>query len=182
MTESKNISLYITACEKSGESEAAKKLAETAFHRLYGRPATLTHHGNGKPCFEGEDGIFVSISHGDGLSAVAIAECEIGVDTELMKGDPDRLMRIAKRYFASDEAEYTEASPIPRFYEIWCKKESYVKFTGKGIASGLSKFSVLCGDGIEENVRFFHHIYENRMLALCAEAEFQGELQYIEIN
>ena len=182
MANTKGISLCVTACNKENESDTAKKLAEVAFARLYGRSATLSHHENGKPCFVGEDAIFVSISHGDGICAAAISTSEVGVDTELMKGNSDRLLRIAKRYFSHDEAVYTEACPIPRFYEVWCKKESYVKFTGKGIASGLAKFSVLTGEGIPENVRFFHLIYENRMLAVCSEAEFQGEPQYIEIT
>ncbi len=182
MENKKNISLYITACEKANESEAAKKLAEEGFRRLYGRHTGIAHFENGKPYFDGENSIFVSLSHGDGMCVAAISEYEIGIDTELMKGTPDRLLRIAKRYFTPDEAEYAEAEPIPRFYEIWCKKESYVKFTGKGIASGLSKFSVLTGDGISEDIRFSHLIYENRMLAICSEARFDGELQYIEIN
>lgn len=182
MEKKKNIFLYITDCGRVSESAGAKKLAEAAFQRLYGRSATLTHHGNGKPYFEGEDGIFVSLSHGDGICVAAISDGEVGVDTELMKGGDERLLSIAKRYFAPDEAEYAGIEPIPRFYEIWCKKESYVKFTGKGISSGLSNFSVLSRYGISENIRFFHTIYGDRMLALCSEAEFCGEPEYIKIN
>ncbi len=182
MKEKKDVFLCITACEKANESEKAKELAEGTFRRVYGRDAKITHHDSGKPRFEGENGIFVSLSHGDGLCAAAISESEIGVDTELMKGNSDRLLEIARRYFTKDEIEYTEAKPVPRFYEIWCKKESYVKYTGKGISSGLSKFSVLNGGGIPDNVRFFHLIYENHMLALCSEAEFDGKVEYIKIK
>lgn len=179
--EKRKIYLYITHCGGDSESQRAKKLAEAAFSRLYGRTAALAHHENGKPYFEGEK-TCVSLSHGDGVCVAAISDCEVGVDTERIKGDGERLTAIARRYFAPDEAEYTAAEPIPRFYEIWCKKESYVKLTGKGISSGLSKFSVLNGEGIAENVRFSHLIYEDRMLALCSEAEPFGEPEYIEIN
>lgn len=137
------VKLYFGACTKDTEHEAARELAESAFRELFGRQAILTHDASGKPRFEGEDAVFVSISHTDGCCLAVISDSEVGGDIELMKGGGERLMRLARRYFTVAEADYVSLSPDLRFYEVWCKKESYVKFTGEGLSRRLDSFSVL---------------------------------------
>ena len=87
-------------------------------------------------------GAYLSISHSCGVCAVAVADEPVGLDIELNEREPERLMKLAKRFFSSDEAEYVKPDPARRFYEIWCKKESYVKYTGEGFSREFPGFSV----------------------------------------
>ena len=112
---------------------------------LYNSPRgdILRYAESGKPYVGVGSGMFVSISHSHGLCAVAVSDSEIGIDIEYI--DPnrpyERLKRLAKRFFATDELEYAAADLTERFFEVWCAKESYVKYTGDGL-SGLGSFSI----------------------------------------
>ena len=45
-----------------------------------------------------------------------------------------RYVNMAKRFFHEKEADYVqEKAPYQRFFRVWAAKESYVKYTGKGI-------------------------------------------------
>lgn len=54
-------------------------------------------------------------------------------------------MKMAKRFFTVEEAEFINKSTDRNsaFFEIWTKKESFVKAVGKGLAIPLNSFSVL---------------------------------------
>jgi phosphopantetheinyl transferase len=75
---------------------------------------------------------------------------------------PERLVKIAKRFFAPEEAEMLLPDPTGAFFPIWTKKEAYVKWTGRGLAEGLSSFSVF---GLPERI-----VCENVTLAGAEDA------------
>lgn len=117
---------------------------------LFSRGDILRYAESGKPYVGVGSGMYVSISHSHGLCAVAVSDSEIGVDIEYI--DPsrstERLKRLAARFFSADELAYIKAEAdagdavLPeRFFEVWCAKESYVKYTGDGL-SGLGGFSI----------------------------------------
>ncbi len=168
------INLYISSCTKNNEHVVARQLAEGAVNKLFGREATLSHDERGKPYFSGEDKIFVSISHSEGRCMAVISDSQIGGDIEYMKGGEERLLRLADRYFCPDEVEYVRPDPCRRFYEIWCKKESYIKYTGEGFSRRLDSFSVLNMDGVNFSVCD----KDGYMIAVCSEdkAEFSLDL------
>ncbi len=58
-----------------------------------------------------------------------------------LEPSPTRGLRIAERFFAPNEIRYIKGGGD--FYEIWTRKEAYVKYTGRGIAQGLDTFSVV---------------------------------------
>lgn len=118
---------------------------------LYNSPDDVLRYAeSGKPYVGVGSGMYVSISHSHGLCAAAVSDSEIGVDIEYI--DPsrstERLNRLAERFFSADELAYIKAEAdagdavLPeRFFEVWCAKESYVKYTGAGL-SGLGGFSI----------------------------------------
>ncbi len=157
------IKLYLTACTKATEHEVGHALAEYALFDAYKKHNTLTHDERGKPYFEGEAGVFVSISHSGERCLAAISDGEIGADIEYIKGDTARLIRLAERYFSPSEAEYVKAAPMERFYEIWCAKESYIKYTGEGFSRPMSTFSVY-----DVGMCFSHFNMDGYAFCICA--------------
>ncbi len=164
------VRLYVAKCAKDSEHETGKKLAEHAFFEVFKKHEPLSHAESGKPCFKGSENTFISISHSDGLCLAALSDSEIGVDAERMTGDTLRLIKLAKRFFTPGEAEYVKEAPEKRFFEIWCKKESYMKYTGKGFSLPMNSFSVF-----ELPIRYSHFIYGEHTICVCSTEEFSDK-------
>ena len=115
-------------------------LARYALDKVFGDPGLILTP-NKKPLAV-FPGAHLSISHSLDVCAVAVADKPVGLDIELNKRPVERLLKLAGRFFAPDEVEYVKAAPERRFYEIWCEKESYVKYTGEGFTRSFPGFSV----------------------------------------
>ncbi len=92
----------------------------------------ISKNENGKPYIDGAN-IHFSISHTNGLCAVAISDTPIGIDCE--KIDPaylDRVDSFSKRYFTPNEQNEIKESEnkLGKFFEIWTRKEAYIKKYG----------------------------------------------------
>lgn len=117
----------------------------------------------GKPCVAGREDFHYNISHSGHYVVIAWGSTEVGVDVQ--KHDTTaNISKIAKRYFGAEEQAYMAEDPF-RFYEIWTKKESYLKFTGKGLQEDLRSFNVLAPAA---GIRYFYRILEGGYsLSLC---------------
>lgn len=96
----------------------------------------------GKPHLADYPDFKYNISHTRNAIAVGISEKEMGIDIEKLRSTDSA---IAKRFFTADETEYIfyhEQKTDKRFYEIWTKKEAYIKWVGKGLSLPLGSFSV----------------------------------------
>lgn len=96
----------------------------------------------GKPYFPDHPQVHFSISHSGGHWGCAFSEGNVGFDLqEIRKADTEK---IAKRFFSTGENAAIAAAENPElaFFEIWTAKESYVKFTGLGLSSGMGSFDV----------------------------------------
>ena len=105
----------------------------------------------GKPYIEGLDVNF-SISHSGTIALCAIADSPVGVDIEKIR-EVD--LSVAKKHFAPDEHDYVlEKLSLSRqrFFEIWTRKEAYVKMLGKGI-SYFPEFSTMGDAWITTHIR-----------------------------
>ena len=106
----------------------------------------LVHDEKGAPCIEGG---FVSVTDTKNWWACAFSDVPLGIDMEEFSRD---VSPAAVRKLHKEEQEYLgPLSPgsgewKEEFLSIWTKKESYVKYKGKGLSFGLSSFSVL-GEG-----------------------------------
>lgn len=95
----------------------------------------------GKPFLNNKKNFKFNISHSDEYVICAIDKNNIGIDIELVK--PLDYKNIAKNFFTRDEYNYiTSLNSLNRFYEIWTRKESYVKAIGKGLYINLDSFNV----------------------------------------
>lgn len=156
------IKLYLADSAKTSEHDDALKLAAYALCDTFGWEVPILKDVHGKP-YVREDGIYISIAHSQERCLVAVSNSEIGVDIEYRAPGEERLIRIADRYFTEKEAEYVKANPSERFYEIWCAKESYIKYTGEGLTRPLSSFCVF-----DSPLIFSHFDIDGYTLCVCS--------------
>ena len=90
----------------------------------------FSENKNGKPYFTNFPDFYFNISHSADGIAIAVDTKEIGIDIEKIR---DVNLRVADRFFTDEEKKYVykdEEFCQKRFFEIWTKKEAYVKKHG----------------------------------------------------
>ncbi len=120
----------------------------------------------GKPRLAGVREFQYNISHTRGAAAVGISRTPIGVDVEKMGRYEEE---VAGRFFCENEVRYIEQGDAGRrFYEVWTKKEAYVKWIGKGLAIPFPSFDVFA----EETARHLESFQKDGyMIAVCHTGE-----------
>lgn len=117
---------------------------------------------HGKPFIVDKIPIQFNISHSGNYIACAITDGPVGVDIELVK---TANMQIAKRFFTTDETAYImDGHKNIRFYEVWTKKESRIKWEGMGLHKPLPSFSVFKSNSKERIA--YHNVFQNNE-AIC---------------
>ncbi|MCC6621519.1 MAG: 4'-phosphopantetheinyl transferase superfamily protein [Deltaproteobacteria bacterium] len=90
------------------------------------------------------DGVYVNLSHTDGLVALAVSATPVGVDVE-DRQRPGRTVELADRFFAPSESRALRALPPERqrdrFFDLWTLKEAYIKARALGLAIPLASFA-----------------------------------------
>ena len=86
--------------------------------------------------------IYFNISHSGEYCVLALSDENVGVDIQQARKVN---LRIAEKWFNEKENEYvkgasTEDEALMRFARIWSAKESYAKYTGKGLSEPFTKF------------------------------------------
>ena len=85
--------------------------------------------------------IHFNVSHTGNYITCVTSNEPIGIDIETIRHID---FRIAERFFSKDEILYIMTGrDIIRFYEIWTKKESFIKWKGKGLYMSMNSFCVL---------------------------------------
>jgi len=126
------------------------------------RQLKFTVNNFGKPLLISCPDIHYNISHSRDYIACVIADKPVGIDVEVIK--PINL-KIAERFFSPDETSYIMAGEKAlRFYEVWTKKESHVKWEGKGLNKPLASFSVI--DKGKHDRPIYHKIFHTSE-AIC---------------
>lgn len=111
----------------------------------------LCRKENGKPYFMG-DPIYFSVSHSGDYWMCIFSRYPIGIDFQKKK-TKNNAEKIARRFFHPDEIDYLEKQEWIPFFDIWCAKESYVKYTGSGIAGELAAFSVVQNGQMKNKIK-----------------------------
>ena len=106
---------------------------------------------NGKPYIENID-IEFSISHSGTIAVCAISDKPVGIDIEQIR---DVNINLVKKLFTPDEQNYVLEKwslSKQRFFEVWTRKEAYVKMLGKGVPY-FPEFSVMGNQDIKTHIR-----------------------------
>jgi len=112
----------------------------------------------GKPFLVNNLHINFNISHAGHYIACAVSDEPVGIDIERIKPVD---IKIAERFFTPDETAYINDNELEqRFYEVWTKKESHIKWEGKGLYKPLTSFSVL--DSHIHTNPYYYKIFDNK--------------------
>ena len=112
------------------------------------------HHGaHGKPSLQNplSFDLRFNLSHSNELAVLALTVGrEIGVDIEWV-ARPLTFDGVAERFFFPSEAKIVQETHVSRkarvFYEIWTRKESYLKARGVGLGLGPELFYLTSDEG-----------------------------------
>jgi len=139
-------------------------------HALGTEQYTVVQEKGGKPRIPERPDFHYNLSHAGRWVVLAWGDTEVGVDVQEQDPAVDRCA-LAMHFFTPDERDYA-GEDIGRFYEIWTKKESYLKYTGRGLRTDLRSFSVLSE---RREVRFFSRTLDgDHSLSLCTEEDDYG--------
>ncbi|MDE5937290.1 MAG: 4'-phosphopantetheinyl transferase superfamily protein [Ruminococcus sp.] len=128
----------------------------------------------GKPYIGFVSDYFFSVSHSHRTIVFVSSDSEIGVDIEKISRNVSAI-QIARRLFTDDEADYicryNNSDLYKRFFEIWTRKEAYVKRLGTGLYTSIESFSVL-----EEcrNCRLMTFCHNNQMISVCCDRKYDS--------
>ncbi len=108
-----------------------------------------THHG--KPLLADDcKKIQFNVSHSGECFLIAISGHPVGIDIEIHRPFP-HLKEIARRFFAQPEWSHLETleeqEQITCFFQIWTRKEAFIKGVGQGLSFPLGSFTVLDPSG-----------------------------------
>ena len=154
------------ACLSPDERERAERIAtqrhrqrfvtaRSTMRRLLAQylgcePAWLvfTYGEHGKPALQESDLSF-NMSHSHEMVLYAVTRVRaVGIDVEWPRPKV-AYEQIAERFFSLEEREALSAVATTEkkaaFYNIWTRKEAYIKARGDGITAGLDTFGVSMG-------------------------------------
>ena len=145
----------LCVCDYIGEKLSR---IEFAFSKnKYGKPFISSLHK--KKVGRINRNVCYSLSHSGDILICAVSRYNIGADCQIINiSDAQNCRKIAERFYSSEENQALSALDgadyIDKFFKIWTMKEAYIKYTGKGLAEGLTTFSVYSpGDVYFKRVR-----------------------------
>lgn len=145
----------------------------------------------GKPYIK-DSKVHYNISHSGEFVVCAFSEQEVGIDIEQIK---DIDLRVARRYFCESECKdlFTKAIMEQQdyFFTLWALKESYMKWSGRGMSIALDSFCFrISDDGVSvtdinsEITPYFKQIpFDGYKIALCSMIEnFEVAMEEIHVD
>ena len=131
---------------------------------------------NGKPYLKDFPGVYFNLSHSGDKVICIISDHEVGCDVEKIR---DRYDGVKNRFYMPGEREAIDACEDPEerrklFFRYWTMKESYVKATGKALATEIENMDISDCPGYT-----FHEfdIFEGYCVSCCIKGECEIVLQ-----
>ncbi len=92
-----------------------------------------------------------SVSHSEGIAAVAVSDKKVGIDIEALR---EIDLRLSEKICTQEEKEWiftaeNKAERLKRFFILWTLKESYMKATGKGMRIPFKYIAFKISDNYE---------------------------------
>jgi 4'-phosphopantetheinyl transferase len=161
--------LSIQECERAARFVAERDRARFVTARGYLRmilgaclgtqpeKVEFTYSLKGKPLLGGSfagSGVQFNLAHSGGLAVFAVARHgAVGVDVEQIRPVPD-LIALIERFFSARECAQIKQLPVEEhvrgFFQIWTRKEAWLKATGEGLTDLLNTIEVLDPPGGEK--------------------------------
>ena len=120
-------------------------------HYLHSGPGKLQfeYGPNGKPTLAApfaESGVTFNLAHSEDLALIAVTRLgPIGVDVEQIRPVSD-VDELVARFFSPRETALFQTLPTSQknaaFFNLWTRKEAWLKATGEGIAHSLNRVEV----------------------------------------
>lgn len=109
---------------------------------------------HGKP-FLPDSGFFFNLSHSGNIALCAFGNVDLGADIQQIKKTvPQKTAKI----LSPQEKEYLKAKEgrgqVEVFYKIWARKESLMKWDGRGLRLPMQTFSVIQGNTLVNELTF----------------------------
>lgn len=142
------------------ERKAGDYALRKVFSEVYGIN-DISINREGKPYIE-DCPYHFNLSHSGDFLLLAVGETPVGADIEKITKIRPKTM---EKYFSQSEQNRVKKEGKNIFFELWTKKESYVKYTGEGI-KGLSNVI------FPEDVAFFTAKHEDYQISVCTKKEY----------
>ena len=106
----------------------------------------FNYETRGKPALANDPLLHFNLSHSGELALLVVTRfAPVGIDVELIRPVRDA-MAIAERFFSPQEsgglAAAPEADQPAAFFNLWTRKEAWLKTTGEGISNSLNRVEV----------------------------------------
>jgi 4'-phosphopantetheinyl transferase len=131
---------------------AGRGMLRTILGRYLGIPArrvAFTYGAAGKPALAPElagSGLYFNLAHSEDLALMALTrDAAIGVDVEQIRVLEDFDELVARFFSAREHAAFDRLKPEEKpsaFFNLWTRKEAWLKATGEGIAHSLNRVEV----------------------------------------
>ena len=167
-----DVAIYLTPY--GDDCRHSRELLARAVSRHTGRsPGEIACTPSGKPYFPLLPDVHCSVSHSGDWWGCAVSDRSVGLDFQIHRSylSPEKL---SGRFFHPLEDRFLAGNGYTPFFDLWCAKESYVKFTGDGFFREPASFSVVSSGGLfpavegcELRILPFREEYS---LCICAEA------------
>lgn len=126
---------------------ALLKLILSFYTKLHVRNIKIDYNINKKPYLSSQPSLHFNVSHSGDYAIIAVANRIVGIDIEYIN-DNYNFWYAVRNTFDKDEISFIENSTYKSrtFYELWTRKEAFVKALGKGIDDDFLR--VPCIDGL----------------------------------
>ena len=161
-------------------------------YNQYGKPSLAIKHSNRLTP------LHFNLSHANEIALYAVGlESNIGIDIEYIRKDID-VVAIARRFFSDHENQAMDAltseEKIKAFFNIWTRKEAFIKALGEGLSFSLKNFDVsyhdsdakllsICGDEAAAKDWSLHSLkFENEYVGAVATKGIINELTFLDFH
>lgn len=135
MTEPQRVAIYSAAYDRAPGASHRLLLQAVQLYAPGLTERTLASGEHGKPYFPDAPQLHFSISHSGAYWLCAFSGMPVGLDVQ--QHCACQKQALTRRFFSPEEQLFLERSAYGPFFDLWCAKESYLKYTGEGL-SGLT--------------------------------------------